>query len=283
MKSKRGFTLIELLVVIAIIALLLSILVPALSLVKRKAAKAVCLINSKNLSTGWYLYQEDNHGNIMSAEDDAVDETGTYIGWIGVPRNSAGNMMDIAQTTPPVTDDDEIRGIEKGVLYEYVKTPNAYHCPADNIRRSLADGTGVFVSYSVPTCLYGWVDPADGWYRLQIRKIGEMTSPGNRYVFVEAAETRNWNSSHHFVMAAPEYFGRSDWGWWGPIAINHGDSSVVGFCDGHSEVRIWRDDFTKEWVDKLVNQGGGSYGQGYPPPDQRSDIDYMASGWAYRH
>ena len=69
---------------------------------------------------------------------------------------------------------------------------------------------------------------------------------------VESAETRNWNSSHHFVLGAPEYTGNTQWGWLGPMAVNHGNSSVLGFCDGHSEVRRWRDRFNIERVDKLI-------------------------------
>jgi prepilin-type processing-associated H-X9-DG protein len=67
------------------------------------------------------------------------------------------------------------------------------------------------------------------------------------------------------------------------MAVNHGDSSILGFCDGHSEVRKWRDRYTIERVDKIVKAGGGNYGIDYPPADQTLDIAYMAGGWAYRH
>jgi len=42
MRQKRGFTLIELLVVIAIVALLMAILMPALSQVKKQARTTAC-------------------------------------------------------------------------------------------------------------------------------------------------------------------------------------------------------------------------------------------------
>lgn len=276
----RAFTLIELLVVIAIIALLMAIIMPALNAVKRKAATTVCLSNTKNLALAWYMYMGDNDGRIMSSEDNGVDQYGNYVGWIGVPRNINGDQLSNTQTAPAVTDQDEIRGIEAGLLYPYVKEPDAYHCPADNVRASLYDGTKVFVSYGMPMCLYG---SPSGNSREQIRAFGEITRPATRYVFVESAETRNWNSSHHFVLGAPEYTGNTQWGWWGPMAVNHGDSSILGFCDGHSEVRKWRDRFTIERVDKLIREGVGTYGIEYPPSDQTLDISYMADGWAYRH
>ena len=62
------------------------------------------------------------------------------------------------------------------------------------------------------------------------------------------------------------------------MAVNHGDSSVLGFCDGHAEVRKWRDRFTIEHVDKLITQGVALYGIEYPPDNQTSDIDYMVVG-----
>jgi len=275
----RAFTLIELLVVIAIIAILMAILMPALRRAKIQAASANCLSNTKNLSMAWYMYMSDNNGRIVSSEDNATETNGNFVGWCGVPRDISGNLLSNNQTNPAVTDQDEFRGIEKGVLYPYVKSFKVYHCPVSTTK-SIYDQTRVFVSYSIPMCLNG--NPT-GDASQQIKSYGQIKSASTRYVFVETAETRNWNQNHHFVLAAPEYTNLPEWGWWGPMAINHGNSSVLGFCDGHSEVRRWRDRYTIDRVDKLIKSGAATYGRDYPPADQRSDIEYMAKGWAFRH
>ena len=56
---KKGFTLIELLVVIAIIAMLMAILMPALSKVKKIAMRVVCGTNLKGLGTAQTVYAND--------------------------------------------------------------------------------------------------------------------------------------------------------------------------------------------------------------------------------
>ena len=72
-KRKKGFTLIELLVVISIIAMLLSILMPALRAVKQQAQRVVCMANLSQWGLILTLYSEDHDGHFFAGYYDYTD------------------------------------------------------------------------------------------------------------------------------------------------------------------------------------------------------------------
>src|SRR5256712_2721391 len=76
-----GFTLIELLVVIAIIAILASMLLPALSKAKLKAQGIQCMSNHRQLCLAWRLYAEDNRDVLVYASDDGSANPDNQYSW----------------------------------------------------------------------------------------------------------------------------------------------------------------------------------------------------------
>lgn len=92
MIRRRGFTLIELLVVIAIIALLMSILMPALRKVKEQGNMVKCLGNLKQWNMLFAIYVQENNGKFYSGQADGRDTDGFW--WIAQMKEKEQSRID---------------------------------------------------------------------------------------------------------------------------------------------------------------------------------------------
>src|SRR5688500_9405438 len=63
-QTRRGFTLTELLVVVGLIALLISLLMPALGQARGAARSTGCLSNLRQMGVAWTMYLADNRGHL---------------------------------------------------------------------------------------------------------------------------------------------------------------------------------------------------------------------------
>lgn len=208
-----GFTLVELLVVIGIIALLISILLPALNRARESAKSVVCMSNLRQIGLGMTMYINDNKGMYMP-----YLLPGAMGAWYHYLVNNQGEWP--YNTT------------------SYVQTYRIFDCPADqHIPFSLdppsAGATWEeyvryrgYISYGISLGLSNNYGKAG--YPFEVAKVTELAHPAETIVAADAFDPVYGNGQFYIHP----YFLKS--AYVGQLAPRHQNASCnVLWADGH--------------------------------------------------
>ncbi|HJO09690.1 MAG TPA: type II secretion system protein [Verrucomicrobiota bacterium] len=251
-RKKSGFTLIELLVVIAIIAILASLLLPALAKAKSQAHQSICLNNFKQLGIMMQLYADDN--------EDSVVHNGTgqaRLTWVGGVFSSRPEDA----LKPEMLIDKNL-----SLFGQYIKTTGIYRCPSDKstmtgrdpITRKMTTRPRLR-SYSLnsfvgwDTNMRGAGEPAyrnqpDPRYQSYLKMSDSAKGPSELFTFIEV---------HPVSLCRPFFGHQMRQSFYHVPAGYHNGKAALGYIDGGSRVNEWNDQKTK---DLLVRTNEGHWG-----------------------